>query len=368
MHHAPCTMHLCNFNHQNKNSMSRTINTAIIGYGKSSKVFHVPLLKTADGFKVTAVLQRTKDDAKEDFPDVKIYRDYKNLLKDDTIDLIFITTPNHLHFEQAFDALSADKHVVVEKPFTITSEEAEKLIRLADERKRVLTVFQSRRWDGDYYTLRKVIEDDRIGRLIEFEANYNRYRKLKPEGVWKETALPGAGILYDLSPHLIDQSLQLFGMPDRLNADIRHQRKGEADDWFVIDLFYDAFKVTMRAGMLVTDPTPRFVLRGENGSFVKYGMDIQEELLEMGKSPSDDDWGVEPESRFGKLYLMNENGEIMEEKVETIPGDYPGFYKKLRAAILDKKEPPVSPDTAKDVITIIEKSIESSEKKMSVKL
>lgn len=348
--------------------MSRTINTAIIGYGKSSKIFHVPLLKAADGFKVTAVLQRTKDDAKKDFPEVKIYRDYKDLLKDDTIELVFITTPNHLHFDQAFDALSADKHVVVEKPFTIITDEAEKLIRLADERSKVLTVFQSRRWDGDYFTLRKVIGDGRLGRLLEFEANYNRYRKLKPEGVWKETAMPGAGILYDLSPHLIDQSLQLFGMPDRLNADIRHQRMGEADDYFVIDFFYDHFKVTMRAGMLVTDPTPRFVLRGEDGSFVKYGMDIQEELLEMGKSPTDEDWGVEPETRFGKLYLMTESGTIKEELVETIPGDYPGFYKKLREAILNKKEPPVLPDSAKDVIAIIEKSIESSQKQVSVKI
>lgn len=348
--------------------MSRTINTAIIGYGKSSKIFHVPLLKSAEGFKVTAVLQRTREDAKEDFPEVNIYRDYKDLLKDDTIELVIITTPNHLHFDQAFDALSADKHVVVEKPFTITSEEAEKLIRLAESKKKVLTVFQSRRWDGDYFTLQKVMEENRMGRLIEYEANYHRYRKLKPEGVWKETALPGAGILYDLSPHLIDQSLQLFGMPERLFADIRHQRKGAADDWFVIDFYYDQLKVTMRAGMLITDPTPRYVLRGENGSFVKYGMDIQEEMLERGKSLSDEDWGVEPESRFGKLYLMNESGKIIQERVETLPGDYPGFYRKLRSAIVDQKEPPVSPGSAKDVITIIEKAIESSQKQKVVEL
>lgn len=348
--------------------MSRTIKTAIIGYGKSAKIFHVPLLKASDGFQVTAVHQRTKDDAKKDFTDVKIYREYKNLLKDDNIDLVFITTPNHLHFDQAFDALNADKHIVVEKPFTITSDEAEKLIRLANKKKKILTVFQSRRWDGDYYTLQKVIKEGRIGRLVEFESNYNRFRKLKPEGVWKETELPGAGILYDLSPHLIDQVLQLFGMPERLIADIRRQRGGEADDWFVIDLFYDNFKVTLRAGMLVTDPTPRYVLRGENGSFVKYGMDIQEEDLAQGKSPVDQDWGREPESRYGTLYLANEGGEINEEKVETIPGDYPDFYKKLRASILDKGEPPVSPDSAKNVITIIEKAIESSRSQKSIQL
>lgn len=348
--------------------MNKTIKTAIIGYGKSSKIFHVPMLKAAEGFEVTAVHQRTKDDAIKDFPDVKIYRDTKNLFKDETIDLVFITTPNHLHFDQAFEALNADKHVVVEKPFTITTEEAEKLIRLAERKGKVLTVFQSRRWDGDYHTLKKVMEEGRIGRLIEFESNYNRYRKLKPEGVWKETAIPGAGVLYDLSPHLIDQSLQLFGMPERLIADVRHQRGGQADDWFVIDLFYDQFKISLRAGMLVTDPTPRYVLRGENGSFVKYGMDIQEEHLAEGKSPTDEDWGIEPESRNGKLYLANEQGEIREERVETLPGDYPVFYKKLRSAILNKGEPPVSPESAKHVITIIEKAIESSQNQKSVQL
>lgn len=348
--------------------MSRIIKTAIIGYGKSAKNFHVPLLKTSNGFQVIAVHQRTKDDAKKDFTGVKIYREYKDLLKDDNIDLVFITTPNHLHFDQAFDALSADKHVVVEKPFTITSEEAEKLIRLADKKNKVLTVFQSRRWDGDYYTLQKVMKDRRLGRLVEFESNYNRYRKLKPEGVWKETELPGAGILYDLSPHLIDQALQLFGMPEKLSADIRHQRGGEADDWFVIDLFYDHFKVILRAGMLVTDPTPRYVLRGENGSFVKYKMDIQEEDLANGKSPTDQDWGREPESRYGTLYLANDDGKIDEEIVETLPGDYPDFYKKLRDSILDQSEPPVLPDSAKDVIRIIEKAIESSRSRKSIQL
>ncbi|MEX0945673.1 MAG: oxidoreductase [Balneolaceae bacterium] len=339
--------------------MNDHIQTAIIGYGKSAKNFHVPLLKAADGFEVRSVLQRTKNDAKEDFPDAKIIRDTKDLLKDDAIDLIFITTPNHLHFDQAFDALSADKHVVVEKPFTITSKEAEKLIRLADSKNKVLTVFQSRRWDGDFYTLKKIIKEGRIGRLLEFESNYHRYRKLKKDGVWKETAIPGSGILYDLSPHLIDQSLQLFGMPDSLYADIRHQRGGEADDWFVIDLYYDDFKVTLRAGMLVTNPTPRFVLRGENGSFVKYGMDIQEEDLASGKSPLDPNWGVDPESNVGTLYLA-EKGSFREEKVETLRGDYPAFYKQLRRAILENEEAPVSPDSAKNVIRIIEKSIESS--------
>lgn len=347
--------------------MSKTVNTAILGYGKSAKNFHVPLLKSVPGFKVTSVLQRSKDDALDDFENINIARNLKDLLKDDSIDLVIVTTPNHLHFEQAFDCLSADKHVVVEKPFTITTEQSEKLIRLAREKERVLTVFQSRRWDGDYLTLKKIIGGGRLGTLLEFESNYNRFRRLKKEEVWKETEIDGSGILYDLSPHLIDQTLQLFGLPEHIYADIKHQRNGKADDWFRIDLFYSKLKVTLKAGMLVSDPTPRFILRGDQGAYIKYGMDVQEEQLASGMLPDQKGWGVEPDSNHGILYT-NVDGYVQEETVETLSGNYADFYNGLRDAIVNKEDPPVDPESAKNVIKIIERAIQSSQQKRALSL
>ncbi len=347
--------------------MSQTVNTAIIGYGKSAKQFHVPLLKSVPGFKVTTVLQRSKDDALHDFDKINIVRNLKDLLKDDSIDLVIITTPNHLHYEQAFDCLSAGKHVVVEKPFTISTDQSEKLIRVARERGRVLTVFQNRRWDGDYLTLKKIIEEGSLGNILEFESSYNRFRRLKEGEVWKESALDGSGILYDLAPHLIDQALQIFGLPEAVFADIRFQRNGKADDWFSIELFYSNLKVTLKAGMLVSDPTPRFILRGDQGAYVKYGMDVQEGQLASGMNPAQKGWGVEPESDHGILYT-NVDGIIQEKPIKTLSGNYADFYLELREAIVNKQDPPVEPESAKNVIKIIERAIESNKSQKSIRI
>lgn len=347
--------------------MSQTVNTAIIGYGKSAKQFHVPLLKSVPGFKIVSVLQRCKEDALDDIENVNIVQNLKDLLKDDSIDLVIITTPNHLHYEQAFDCLSAGKHVVVEKPFTISTDQSEKLIRVAQERKRVLTVFQNRRWDGDYLTLKKIINEGRLGTIIEFESSYNRFRRLKKEEVWKESNLDGSGILYDLAPHLIDQALQLFGLPEYIFADIRHQRNGKADDWFSIELFYSNLKVTLKAGMLVTDPTPRFILRGDRGAFVKYGMDVQESQLASGMLPGEKGWGVEPESDYGILYT-NVDGITQEKPIRTLSGNYADFYNELRDAIVNKQDPPVEPDSAKNVIKIIERAVQSNQQRRALSL
>ncbi|MCC5941894.1 MAG: Gfo/Idh/MocA family oxidoreductase [Balneolaceae bacterium] len=333
--------------------MNRPIQTAIIGYGKSAKIFHTPLLKASDKYEVTSVLQRTRDDAKKDFREVKIIRDLKDLLKDDTLELIIITTPNHFHFDQAFEALSADKHVIVEKPFTVSSDEAEKLIRLAESKNRVLTVFQNRRWDGDFQTIKKLIHEKAVGDIVEFESSFNRFRNYLRDDAWKEKDLPGSGILYDLAPHLIDQTIMLFGMPDRVFADIRSQRGGEADDCFEINFYYPGIKAKLRAGMLVPEETPRFVLRGKRGSFVKFGLDVQEEALANGENPLNDSWGTEPEKNWGTLY-KEEGGEIISKKIETVPGNYAAFYDEVATSIRKKQPPPVLPDTAKKVIKLIE--------------
>lgn len=345
--------------------MKQFIQTGIVGYGKSAKFFHVPLLKASEDFNVRSVLQRSKSDSTSDFPNARLVRDMKDMLKDDQLDLVIITSPNEVHYEQAFAALNAGKHVVVEKPFTVTGDEANKLIKVASERNLVLTVYQNRRWDGDFLTLKEIIASGRLGKIVEFESTYNRFRNSLKRDAWKEKKIPGSGILYDLSPHLIDQALLLFGHPDQVYADIRAQRGGAADDRFDLTLSYPGIKVLLRAGMLVPENTPRFILRGTKGSFVKYGLDPQESDLANGISPLNENWGKEPPENWGVLFTES-GGEIKKEKVETKPGNYLLFYKKLRNAVLKQEKPPVQADTGMQIIRIIEKAIESNKAKQAV--
>lgn len=340
--------------------MNDVIQVGLVGFGNSAKNFHAPLINALDTFHLKKIVRKSDTPLPDSFSNVELESDLKSLLKDESIDLIIITTPNHLHFEQARESLSANKHVVVEKPFTVTREEAEKLIRLADSQNRTLTVYQNRRWDGDFLTLKDILEKKLVGEVVEFESTFNRFRNYFKENAWKEKNLPGSGILYDLSSHLIDQSLQLFGEPDMLYADIRAQREGDADDYFEIDLYYPSIKVKLKAGMLVPEDTPRFVLRGKNGSFVKYGLDPQEAALSAGKSITDEDWGKEPEENRGTLYTWDGSG-IQTQKLESIPGNYSNFYSKLAEAIVEGKEPPVQPEEAKNVIRLIELAQKSND-------
>lgn len=347
--------------------MKKTIGTALLGYGKSAKHFHIPLIQASEHFELITILQGSKRDAREDYPMLNFSEDLDELLQMSEVDFVIIGTPNHLHFEQAETCLRAGKHVMVEKPFTITTEEADRLIEIASEVNRCLTVFQSKRWDGDYLTVKKLIKQGTLGRLLEFENNYPRFRQLYTHEVWKETSIPGGGVFYDLSPHLIDQSLQLFGMPESLYADIRKQRGGEAEDWFEIHLYYGELRVTLRAGMMISDPLPKYVIRGDMGSFVKLHMDSQEQELAAGKDPSSDKWGIEPEAKWGVMYSIHE-GVRTEVKIESERGDYPGFYRQLGESLLRGSPPPVDPKDARDVMYVIEKSIESHKLRSTVSL
>ena len=342
--------------------MSSKIKAAIIGYGKSGKNIHAPLIDARDDIILSAVLKRSGPDRLADRPDIELFRDMITLLKNDSITLVIITTPNHLHYRMAEQALNAGKHVVVDKPFTVTSNEAEKLIDLAEKKGRVLSVFQNRRWDGDFLTVAKLLNEKSVGRLVEFESNFNRFRSELRDDAWKEMSLPGSGILYDLGPHLIDQALQLFGKPDSLRADIRKQRGGDTDDWFEIDLYYNGFKAKLKAGMLIMDDTPRFVLRGDGGASVKYGFDPQEQALSDGVDPKRHDWGTEEESKFGILRFRKE-GRVEHVRVKTAPGNYPHFYRNVVDAIQKSSELSVKPTEAKEVIRIIELAEKSNDKK-----
>jgi len=349
-------------------TMDSVFQAAIAGYGKSAKNFHLPLLKLHRGFKLRSVYLPSSSTTRVDEKGVMVVRSLKELLKDDKVDIVIITSPNRIHFEQAKEALSADKHVVVEKPVAVSSDEAEELIRLAEIKQKILTVFHNRRGDADFLTLKKTLNDGALGELVEIKSTFHRHRRELRDGHWKESSEPGSGILYDLSPHLIDQSLILFGKPNAVYADIKNQRGGDTDDSFDIKLYYDRptkLEVTLSAGMLVADPVPRFIARGAEASLVIDGKDAQESALTNGQSLTPE---LLKELAKQQQAFLYQGDNAKRKPVEIVPGKYPQFYDDLYHSITKKWEPPVKPETAKRGLEIVEAAIKSSKSGKRVKL
>lgn len=340
--------------------MTTPIQTALCSYGMSGRVFHAPLLHVHPGFALTYILQRSKQDAKDRFPDIEIKRNLAELLAVEEIELVVVNTPEPTHFPFAKQALEAGKHVVVEKAFTPTAAEAEELVDLAKTHNRLISVYQNRRWDSDFLTVQHVIRERMLGRLVEYEAHYDRYRNYIQTGTWKEEQQPGAGILFNLGSHLIDQALSLFGMPERVFADIQIQRTGgRVPDHFEIILFYPKMKATLRAGYLVREPGPKYILHGTEGSFQKYGLDTQEQALKEGVWPGNPGWGEEPEEIWGTLNTQV-NGLHVRGKVESLKGNYLAYYDNIHAAIRHDQALIVSGEDGLKVIQIIEAAQESA--------
>jgi scyllo-inositol 2-dehydrogenase (NADP+) len=302
-------------------------------------------------------VQRKGDEAAKAYPHVQIYRSIEELLADASIRLIVVATPSFSHFEVAEECLRADRDVVIDKPFALTSDEAAKLIHLARERKRLLTVYQNRRWDGDFKTVEKILVSGELGRLVTFESHFDRFRPKPRHEVWRESGGPGGGTLFDLGAHLIDQALTLFDKPDSIFASVRIDRdNGAADDAFDITLFYPRFIAYLRASTIARAPGPRFTLHGTEGSFVKFGLDPQEEALKGGATFETPGFGHESEAEWGKLYL--ENAEP--QSIETEAGDYRGIYANVRDALLGKTKLAVTPEQAWRTTRLIELGRESS--------
>ncbi|SDL44463.1 Predicted dehydrogenase [Salinimicrobium catena] len=337
----------------------KKIKTALAGFGSGGKVYNAPIISSVPGFSINKILTSSPENikaAKEDFPNAAIVSDYSEIIEDPEIELVIILLPNHLHCEHAQKALLKGKHVVVEKPFTSTVKEAEELIQLARQNNLLLSVNHNRRYDSDIQTIKKLIEEKRLGDVVEYEAHFDRFRD-KVKDSWKENPeLPGSGILYDLGSHLIDQALMLFGNPSEVFADIRTQREGaKVPDKFEILLFYPDLKVSLNAGMLVKEKGPTYSIFGTRGTFLKYGADVQEEALKNGERPQDDPkWGEEPEAIWGKLSTMDR-----EEKIKSEPGDYRKIYENIYKAITGKEELQVTAEQARDVIKVIELACQS---------
>ena len=331
----------------------------------SSRVFHAPLIATSPLLRLTHIVQRHGDEAANAYPQAKIVRDLDELLADPGVELVVVATPNSTHFEIAARALKAGKNVVVDKPFTVTTRDADELIERSHQTGRLLSVFQNRRWDGDFLTVRQILEKRLLGRVAEFESRFDRFRPARNPKAWREQPLPGSGLLYDLGSHLLDQAVVLFGRPSAIYAELRRQREDAvADDSVLIHLEFPQARAILRAGMLVCEPSPRFVLYGTQGSYLKYGLDPQEAALKSGALPNQPDWGAEKEDAWGTRIHCDPAPQ--REKYPTLPGSYPSFYTNVACALRGEEELAVKPEQARDVIRLIELAEQSNAEKRVV--
>jgi scyllo-inositol 2-dehydrogenase (NADP+) len=346
--------------------MTDEVSVGLIGYGMAGRVFHAPVIASVHGLRLKKVVERHGEESCKRYPSVEVVRDAGALLEDEEIELVVISTPNSTHFDLATRSLLAGKHVVVEKPFTITAHEAQQLIDLARRQEKLISVHQNRRWDGDFQTVKMLLESKLLGRLVEYESHYDRYRNYPRPNAWREEEGAGGGVLYDLGSHLIDQAQVLFGLPRTVRGDIRIQREFSAvADNFELVLDYDNLKVTLKAGMLVRQKGPRFILHGELGSFVKYGIDPQEEALKRGGTPLDSGWGEETRETWGTINTEVE-GLHVEGRVETVAGRYQAYYRNILDAIRGRAELAVKPEEARNTIRIIELALQSSAEQRAV--
>ncbi|MGB9405328.1 MAG: oxidoreductase [Candidatus Acidiferrales bacterium] len=336
------------------------LRVGLIGFGFTAQTFHAPVIRAVEGMKLCLILERSGALAAQRYPEVRIARTLDEFLAVDEIELCVIATPNASHFDLARQCLLAGRHVVVDKPFTITSLEAEELMRVAHETKRVLSVYHNRRWDGDFQTAGKLLKSGDLGRVVAYESQYDRFRPQPKPNAWREKNEPGSGILYDLGPHLIDQAFALFGPPEAIMADVRIERDtAQVDDAFDIAMHYPRLRVTLSSTMLACSPRPRFRIFGTRGSFVKESFDPQEDMLRRGETPGRVGWGADPEERWGTMHFLD-GVESTTKKVKTEAGDYCGFYANVRDAIVKGDRLTVTARDGWNVIRAIELARECS--------
>ncbi len=345
--------------------MSDTIRVGLIGYGYASKTFHAPLISGTPGMILAAVSSSDAEKVHADWPGMTVVSDPQHLFKDPAIDLIVIPTPNDTHFPLAKAALEAGKHVVVDKPFTVTLSQARELDALAKKLGLLLSVFHNRRWDSDFLTVKNLLAEGTLGEVAYFESHFDRYRP-QVRNRWREQAGVGSGIWYDLGPHLLDQAITLFGLPVSLTVDLAQLRAGaQATDYFHAVLAYPQRRVVLHGTLLAAAETARYIVHGTRGSYIKYGLDPQEDRLKAGERLPQEDWGYD--MRDGVLTLAQ--GELMDEQtLLTVPGNYPAYYAGVRDALAGKGENPVPAAQAIQVMELIELGIESAKKRATLNL
>ncbi len=334
------------------------IGVGLVGYGLAGSSLHGPLITAEPRLQLRAVVTSDPDRVR-DLPGVPVVPTVAALFDDPAVELVVVAVPNAAHHDVARTALEAGRHVVVDKPFTVTTAEADALVALADARGLRLSVFHQRRWDADHLTVRRCVDEGLLGRVTTYLARYDRFRPGSPAR-WTEEDRPGAGVLYDLGAHLVDQALCLFGTPRTVSADLGTQRGGHAAvDYAHVVLGYGDLRAILHAGSLVRAPGPRFEVHGDRGSFVKDGMDVQIAALLAGGRPGDPGWGEEPPARHGTL-TTDLAGLASTGRLASVPGSYQVFYREMAAAVRGEGAVPVPPQQARDVIRVIESATASS--------
>ncbi len=337
------------------------IRVGLIGFGLGGRVFHAPLISSVEGMELAAVLERTTGKAAARYPGIVTHRSLDAMLADASLDLFVVSTPNGTHFDLARQILQAGRNVVVDKPVAATSPEIAALIRLAANKNVFLIPFHNRRWDSDFQTIKKVLHEDLLGRLVCFESRIDRWRPLMPtDRIWKDDPTSGGGLLLDLGTHIADQALLLFGKPEAVSADLYRERDGaKANDSFTVRLRYPGLTIVLGANCLSLPASPRFHLRGTSGNYWKSGVDPQEAALNQVTRIDDPAWGREPAANWGVLHVGIDGGTVT-RPVEPIPGDYRLYYAGVRDALLGKAAPPVAAIDAWRICRLLEWAAESA--------
>lgn len=342
------------------------IGTALLSFGLSGKAFHAPFISHHSGFMLVGTWERSTKNIQHHYPKSKSYSSLEQLLQDDAVDLVVINSPTYTHYDYTKLALLAGKHVVVEKAFTATVAEALELKQLAEDKGKVLSVFQNRRWDSDFKTVQKIITDGVLGDLVDVSFSYDRYNPVLSPKLHKETPRPGAGIVHDLGPHLVDQALSLFGMPKEIFATIAITREtSQIQDYLDFLLIYPALRVRLKSSYFVREAVPSFILHGKKGSFLKSRADVQEINLVAGQKPVGSDWGVEPESEMGLLHT-EVDGQVIREKIKSLQGNYMEYYDGIHRSLTAHTPAPVTAQDGVNVMRILEAALESNTNKRIV--
>ena len=348
--------------------MSSVIKTGICSYGMSGRVFHAPFIEAHPGFELTAIVERHKDESRQLYAGSKLYRSIEELCADKTIQLIVVNTPAYLHLEHATMALNAGENVIIEKPFTVWLYEAEQLQQLAEEKDLSLTIFQNRRYDGDFIAVKNVVDENLLGEIREAEFRYDRYRPNYNGSPHKEGDLPGAGLLHNLGPHLIDQALYLFGWPQAVFADMWQMRPDVlSDDYFEILLYYNQLRVRLKGTCIARETVPAYALHGMKGSFLQQRSDLQEEKLQQAVKPSLENWCPPPAEPDGLLHTEI-NGETVKKQTHSDSGNYIRFYDDVYKALTGKADNPVPATDGVKVMRIMEAAQESVKEKRIIGL
>ena len=346
----------------------KPINTALCSFGMSGYVFHAPFIEVHPAFNLYGVWERTKNNAQAKYPNIKTFRTLKEMLADQNIELVVVNTPSVTHYDFAKQAINSGKNVVVEKPFTATVEQAEELIQLAKEKNVALSVYHNRRYDSDFKTVKKILDEGWLGNIVEAEIHYDRYDPGLSYKLHKEIPTAAVGSIYDLGSHLIDQALVLFGMPNAVFADLDTYRpNSKVGDYFDIKLFYSTHRVILKSSYYVREALPGNIMNGTKGTFIKSKADIQEAELQAGKIPGSKDWGAEPDKEKGLLHT-EKDGKIIREQIPTLNGDYMEYYEGIYQALRNNGLVPVTGTEGMDVIRVIEAALKSNREKKVIDL